>query len=414
MPRLRGVRSGTFSAPPAGIDPALLRRLEFDVYLMRPRIWRVGQAPAGPDGGSWDGSALTRSRNGESLLFDTRIEGRRVRILSIPVRSDGQIVGVAQFAESLEDADIASERLGVVLLVMLPLALLVTSAAGVWLTRRALRPVAKITSAASHIEATNLSGRLEEHGDDEFGQLARVINSVLVRLEGSFSNLERAYTSQQRLIADVSHELKTPLTAIKARLGVARCREQTAERYKEHLAAIERSANTMTSIVEDLLLLARADEGSLNLAGRVLPVESLADEAVALVADALGVNIVEEIQEGILLRGDERAISRVIVNLLDNAARHTPPSGLIKLSASLDSNKVRIQVADTGVGIPPEDLPHVFDRFYRVAASRDRRYGGTGLGLAIVQSIVTAHAGSVSITSRLGMGTTVTVELPAA
>lgn len=395
------------------VAPAEFRRVEFESIIARPRIQRIGKQRAGWDAEPYDPAAIQAAFRGETRLFDARLEGHRARVLSLPLRINGRVTGAAQFAANLENADAGVARLGRVLLVLLPIALVATSATGVWLTRRALRPMAEIADEAGRIEATNLSERLTVTGNDEFGHLADVFNSMLGRLEGSFRDLEEANASQRRFIADASHELKTPLTAIKTRLGVASRREQTAERYAEHLAAIERSANGMSSIVSDLLLLARADEGRLKIGTRLLPLDSLADEAVAVVEDVHGRKIEAQVEDGLLVRGDESGLSRVLVNLLDNAARHTPPDGRIRLDAEGADGHLLIRVSDTGAGIPPENLPHVFDRFYRVSTARDRETGGTGLGLAIVRSIVGAHGGNVSIVSEPGKGTAVTVELPA-
>lgn len=400
--------------PSFGVDPELFRRIEFESLIVHPCIRRVGENLIRNGEEPWDSESLQQALKGKTSLFNTSLDGHRVRILSLPLYVDGKITGAGQFAANLENADAGVARLGRVLLVLLPLALLATSTTGVWLTRRALRPVAEIADEAGRIEATNLNDRLTVPGNDEFGHLASVFNSMLGRLEASFRSMEETNQSQRRFIADASHELKTPLTAIKARLGVALRKEQTPERYVEHLRSVERSANTMAAIVADLLLLARSDEKQPKSGDRLLPVASLADEAVAIVTDAHGHMIETDVEEGLLLRGNESGFARILTNLLDNAARHTPPEGSISLRARRDGSLVQIVVSDTGCGIPPEDLSHVFDRFYRVSTARDRESGGTGLGLAIVRSIVRGHGGDVTIDSVVGVGTTVTVELPAA
>lgn len=400
--------------PDPAIDPSQFRDIEFESLIARPRIQRLGIESRLQEEGPWDSAAMRRSLSGERLLFDSTIDGRRVRLLSLPLREKGRVTGAAQFAASLKSADGAVFRLGRTLLVLLPLALVATSLTGVWLTRRALRPVGDIVSAAERIEATNLSGRLDVRGNDEFGHLASVFNAMLDRLESAFRKLEDSFESQRRFIADASHELKTPLTAIKTRLGVAKRQAHTPERVGENLASLERSANAMSAIVSDLLLLARADDGRLGSSARVLPIDSLADEAAAVVEDASGREITVEAESGLTVKGEESGLSRVLVNLLDNAARHTPPDATIRLEAVRVEDHIRIRIIDTGSGIPEADLPHVFDRFYRVSEARDRESGGMGLGLAIVRSIVTAHGGQVHIESEIGAGTTVTVELPAA
>ena len=355
---------------------------------------------------------MARALKGSREVVDTEIEGRRTRLLSIPLKVDGKVTGAAQFAASLQNADAGVAQLGRVLLILLPITLVVTALTGVWRTRRALRPVAEIAAAASRIESSSLSERLSVEGNDEFAGLSRVFNAMLDRLENSFKNLEGLYEAQRRFVADASHELKTPLTAIRTRLGVARRKEQTVERYSEHLDAIGRSVSVMSSIVSDLLLLARADEGKLAENGRVLPLDSLLEEAASVVSDAYGIEIKRDVTEGLAIKGDEFGLSRAIVNLLDNAARYGESSEPVQISAYEENNVILLKVSDQGKGIPAEDLPHVFDRFYRVTAARDRKSGGTGLGLAIVRSIAIAHGGSARIDSELGKGTTVTLELP--
>ncbi|MDR3688297.1 MAG: ATP-binding protein [Fimbriimonas sp.] len=395
-----------------GVDPAQFRRIEFEYYITRPRFQFSWDRATPADNLPWSAAAAARSLGGSRELLDSRIEGRRVRVLSLPLVQRGKIVGSAQLAASLENADAGAATLGRVLILMLPVALVLTGACGVWLTRRALRPVADFAEAAGRIEATNLSDRMPSAGRDEFAHLGSVFNSMLDRLEGSFRDLEEANAVQRRFVADASHELKTPLTAIRMRLDIAAQKVQTPEKYAEHLASLSRSTDRMSAIVSDLLLLARADDGRLVTAKRTVPLESLAEEAVSIVEDARGRHIEVEIERGLTLIADEAGLSRAITNLLDNACRHTPDHGTVALKARREASRVLIQVVDTGTGIATRDLPHIFDRFYRAGSARERDTGGTGLGLAVVQSIVTAHQGLVSIESEVGHGTTVTIDLP--
>ncbi len=400
------------TAQPVGVDPAQFRKIEFEYYIIRPRLNLVGFTGTPMDGGPWDIAAANRSLKGNRELFDYRIEGRRVRVLSLPLYKDGRLAGSAQLAANLEHADQAVANLGRVLLLLLPLALLLTGVAGVWLTRRALRPVGEFADAAGRIGATNFSGRMPVIGTDEFAHLGSVFNAMLDRLETAFRNLEAANKSQRQFVADASHELKTPLTAMRTRLGIASQKVQTPEKYVDHLNSLTRSTEKMSSIVNDLLLLARADEGMLLGRRRTIPVGSLAEEAASIVEEAYGREIERQVEDNLKVSADADGLSRVLTNLLDNAARHTPEDGLIILKAMNRNQTVVIQVTDTGSGIPHEHLPRVFDRFYRVDASRERETGGTGLGLALVKAIVEAHHGTVSIASDVSRGTTVTIKLP--
>lgn len=399
---------------PLGVDPSQFRRIEFEFYIARPRFHMLDFKKIPPDEGPWDAAADARSLKGSRELFDSQIEGRRVRVLSLPLYKRGRLVGAAQLAASLEHADLAVANLGRVLLLLLPLALILTGFAGVWLTRRALRPVGEFADAAGKIGAESFSARMPAAGADEFAHLGRVFNSMLDRLETAYRNLEEAYETQRQFVADASHELKTPITAMRTRLGIATQKVQTPDKYIEHLESLTRSTNKMSSIVSDLLLLARADEGKLLGSKRAVPLESLMEEAASIVEDAYGHKIEVMAEPGLEVQADPEALSRVLTNLLDNAARHTPKDGSIVLCAARRAKGVLIQVEDNGSGIPREHLPRLFDRFYRVDVSRERETGGTGLGLALVKAIVEAHQGTVKITSEFGRGTTVTIELPSA
>jgi signal transduction histidine kinase len=398
--------------PPLGseVDPEQFSRVAFDEFIEHPRIQRLGEQS--DEDRPWSSDAMARSLGGSREFLDSNIQEHGVRILSFPIRSNGGIVAAAQFAAPLDETRAATAQLGRSMLVMLPVALIATSVVGVWLTRRALHPVAQFAFSAGRIEAHNLSERLPETGKDEFAELAHVFNLMLDRVERSFRQLEDAYHSQRRFIADASHELKTPLATIKTRLGVALRKEQTPSRYVEHLQSIQGATNSMTAIIGDLLLLARSDEGNPTGSVSVIPLASLADEAASLISDVYARSIEMDIEEGLTVEGHEGSVSRLLVNLLDNAARYTPPTGVVEIAGYRENGAVVTRVRDTGVGISPEDVPHVFERFYRVAAARDRESGGTGLGLAIVLSIVKAHRGEVELESTPGKGTTVTVTLP--
>lgn len=400
--------------PDPAIDPRQFADIEFESFIARPKVHRIGETMNAEDATPWDERAMKRSLAGERLLLDSVVSGRRVRLLSMPLTSNGQVTGAAQFAASLQNADAAVAMLAKTLSVLLPLSVLVMFLVGATLTRRALRPVGQIAEAADRIEASNLSGRLDIHGNDEFAHLAKVFNAMLDRLEAAFHRLEESVESQRRFVADASHELKTPLTAIKMRLGVAKRQITSVEKHPDNLASIERSANAMSAIVTDLLQLARSDEAVHQNEIERLEIDSAVEEAVAVVQDATGRNVSINVDEGIAVMGVQSSLCRAMINLLENAVRHTSQDKSVRLEASKVGESIFIRIVDEGCGIPSEDLPYVFDRFYRVSQARDRDSGGLGLGLAIVQSIIHAHGGSVSIESKAGSGTIVTIVLPAA
>jgi heavy metal sensor kinase len=361
----------------------------------------------------FDERAMTLTLSGKRLYADATFMGHHLRVLSIPLKDGPRVVGGAQFASNLDDMDAAMARLRNVLLAMLPLSLAATWVLGIWLTRRSLRPVRAITETAERIEAASLSDRLPVHGNDEFAILSARFNSMLARIEASFRSLEDAYETQRRFVADASHELKTPLTTVKGRVGVASRGPQTVERYAEHMAAIGRAADSMSTIIQDLLLLASSDENRLTLHISSQNLRQIVQSAVA--ATPLGRRRPTriEVPEDMTADVDPDLFARALGNLLSNAGRYTPGNKDVFVRAASTGAGVRIEVADEGEGISPEHLSRVFDRFYRVDPSRERGSGGTGLGLPIVRSIVEAHGGTVSIDSIAGKGTTVTILLPA-
>jgi signal transduction histidine kinase len=238
---------------------------------------------------------------------------------------------------------------------------------------------------------------------------------MIARLEGAFQNIEEAYEQQRRFVADASHELRTPLTTIKANTSLALAGRHSEADYREALQAADTAADTMNRIVQDLLLLARSDGGQLTLERLPIPLEEPLCRAVDLVSgpDAAPVFLdLPAARLGVL--GESHYLTRLFVNLLENAVRHTPPDGQIVVSARAAGGTVTVRVRDDGEGIPPEHLPHVCERFYRVDDARTRARGGTGLGLAICRSIVDALDGDLAVASEVGRGTTVTVTLPAA
>jgi signal transduction histidine kinase len=250
-------------------------------------------------------------------------------------------------------------------------------------------------------------------GRDEFSELAATFNEMLGRLEQAFTHQARTLEQQRRFTADASHELRTPLTIIKANTSLALEEERSNAEYRRALAAADRAADTTTRIVQDLLLLARGDAGQLRLDrhptrfGEVL--ERAAESFRVPASPPISVQLSDP---SLMAPADPHHLLRLFNNLLENAVRHTPRTGRITISAFAEKDSVIVRVRDTGEGILPEHLPHVCERFYRVDTARTRRQGGTGLGLSICQSIVAAHGGSLTIDSKVGQGTTVTIRLP--
>ena len=308
------------------------------------------------------------------------------------------------------------------MLYLLPVALLFSAAAGYLLAGRALYPAEQVRRnverlMTGQIDARNLDQKVGQNVDaDEIGRLARTFDSLLERVQETMSR-ERQFSM------DASHELRSPLTALKGELSVALSRERSADEYRDILGQLEGSVDEMSLLVEDLLTIARASPNEPQ-AGSVERMERMERVDVALllrqvcerlqvVADDKTINLKCSTEIApIYVKGSRLKLQRVFTNLLDNALRYTPSGGNIRLQARAERQVAVIEFVDTGIGIPAEHLGRVFDRFYRTDAARVRESGGSGLGLAIVKAVIEAHRGSVRVTSRVNAGSTFTVYLP--
>lgn len=356
----------------------------------------------------YDEASFRRAaETGEIVRVTTTLEGDPVRILSLPVRHDGRVDGVVQIVRILSDYQDALRASSRTLLMLTPFALLLSGFVGAFLTGRALHPVRTLRHAADQIQEESLSQRLPVIGGDEFAGLAETFNAMLDRLE-------RAFRQQARFTADASHELRTPLTVLRGNISLALARSRTAEEYRETLERVHQATERMSGLVEDLLLLARADASQLLTDVEEVPLSEILTAAAEAIHDrAIAVELPSD-EANLCVNGNHRLLVTLFTNLLTNAHRHTPPEGTVGIRAVRRRDSVAITVHDTGEGIPPEHLPHILDRFYRVDDSRSSKSGGAGLGLAICQSIARAHGGTLEIQSTPGKGTAATVTIPLA
>ena len=344
--------------------------------------------------------ALREALAARKPLFTTRGDKR---LYSVPLERHGSWA-TFQEAESLEPVRREVRELTGELLTLLPFGLLAAAAGGMFLTSRALRPVEDLRRAAESIEATDLSQRLAVSGKDEFARLTTTFNAMLGRLEEAFER-------QRRFVGDASHELKTPLTIVRGAAELGRTDPDASEKSKKLFGRVEGAAERMSRLVQNLLLLARSDSGALEPRIESLNARELLD-AVAAEAKLLrpdSAPILVEATDGATISGDRDLLFQLLLNLADNALRHTPAEGGTVTLATIPGG---FSVTDTGIGIAPEHLPHLTERFYRIDSSRARKDGGTGLGLAICDSLARAHGGSLEIQSEEGQGTTVRVMLP--
>jgi two-component system OmpR family sensor kinase len=304
-------------------------------------------------------------------------------------------------------ADLALVRR--VLYIGLPLLLALAALGGYWLTTRSLAPLKWMAEQAREITGSSLHKRLDI-GDaaEELAVLSASFNELLARLDQSFE-------SMRRFVADASHELRTPISVIRGEADVALSHERGSAEYREALAIVLDESRRLSRLVDDLLNLARADAGNVRLQVQEFYLNDLLAECCRSVQSLAGGRRIElecRAGEDAPFRGDEELLRRLVLNLLDNAIRYTPPGG--KVTASLDAAgpEARLRVSDTGSGIAPEAAPLVFERFFRAEKSRSRQEGGFGLGLSIVKWIAEAHHGTVELESRPGDGAAFTVRLP--
>lgn len=430
--------------PPEGRPPERLRPFSPDFDRPGSRGWRPGpdrRESSGPGGPPWgerlvtaiaetgagitaegmyyrvwspDGTLLHESGNaplealpsgvreaGASPAIRTR--GGHRELLTGNRRGFAVLTGCPLAAE-LAEVRLLAWRLGLAGFGVLLLGL----ACGWWMATRAIQPITAISATARQIAAGNLDKRISvTETDNEFGQLAQVLNET-------FGRLQAAFARQAQFTADASHELRTPVSVVLSQTQMTLAKDRTADEYRACLAACQRAATRMRRLVESLLILARIDSGA---SGSVLDrsdLRQVAAECVDLlqpIAATQGVKLEADLHPA-ACRGDAGQLGQIVTNLVSNAIHYNRPGGTARVRVWEEKGSVRLVVSDTGLGIAPEDLPHIFQRFYRADKSRARAEGRTGLGLAITRALVEAHGGSITVQSEPGAGSTFTVQFP--
>lgn len=343
------------------------------------------------------------------LYQDVNRVGGRLRVLTVPLVAGNRQEGILQMGTRMDVVNATQQTLLEVLLIGTSVAIVAAGLAAWLSSRQAMHPLDNVTEAALQItSADDLSRRIPYKGSpkDEVGQLVAAFNQTLSRLENLFS-------TQRRFLADVGHELRTPLTVIKGNVGLMR---KIKEFDEESLVTIEDEVDRLTRMVGDLLLLAQAESGKIPLAHEVVELDTLLLEVLnqmqVLAHDRVKLNLGDIDQ--VLVCGDRDRLKQVIVNLVGNAINYTPKGGEIVVGLGKVGERAQLTVTDDGPGIAPEDLPHIFERFYRSEKSRTRQKDGKGfgLGLSIAYWIVRNHGGRIEVNSTLGKGTTFCVWLP--
>jgi heavy metal sensor kinase len=312
----------------------------------------------------------------------------------------------------LEDVDHELAELGTVLATAVPIVLLLSGGLGYVLARKALAPVERLRRSTEEITADRLDRRLPViNSRDELGRLTETFNAMIGRLERSFTEI-------RRFTADASYELRTPLTAIRTEAEVALAKPLTLVEHQQLLGSILEECGRLTWLTDQLLALAREDAHAARQANEPVSLKALVGdvaETMRPLADAKGVRLSSSVEadQAAWVNGDAARLREVFFNILDNAIKFTAEGGEIEVRIAHNGPEAVVTVRDTGIGVPAEHLPHVFDRFYRVDRARSRAEGGTGLGLSIAQSIAAAHGGRIELASTPGHGTACTVTLPA-
>jgi heavy metal sensor kinase len=365
-------------------------------------------------------SAAARGSVATSLEAHTetilRADGESVRLATVPITNfrDGRqlLTGFAQCAVLVRDREARLRELRQRFLLGVP----ATTFAG-WLIAFLLlnRWLHTVDAASESAHRIGTQGRLRERlfvppQDDELARLARTFNELLDRLEV-------AHSTQQRFLADASHELRTPLTVLRGEIEVALRRERSGDDYREVLQSAREEIERLSRLTENLLALARADAGEGIAAREQVDLSALAHEVarkLAPLSGLTGVTLAVEATQPVTVTGDSVALERVLTNLVENALRYSPRGENVTVAVARETEAVVLRVRDTGPGIAPEHLPHLFERFYRVDKARSREHGGAGLGLSIVKALIEAHGGTVSVASEVGQGTEFCVRLAAA
>ncbi len=372
----------------------------FTFYLLSPegKIWNA----------LGDDRVPVLYQNGFGTLESgKRNEEREWRAMTRPILSpEGEMLGWIQIAQpQSQTEDIVSNIAG-----HLPLILLMAGGAGFFLVSYALRPIRNITTTAESITTHDLTQRIDYDGaNDEVGRLAQTFDNMLDRLEAGFER-------ERRFASDAAHELRTPLTALKGRIGVTVSQPRQTEDYIETLRDMEEQVDRLIRLSNDLLFMTRFDSTR-----HEIPLDEIAlADFLSIVMDQVrhlaaekNVMLQEHVQSDLKMQGNMDLLIRLFLNVLDNAIKYTPPDGRISVHAENGAGQLTVSICDTGPGIAPEHLPHLFERFYRVESDRARQdNGGTGLGLAIAREIARAHGGDLLVESEVGKGTTFIFAIP--
>lgn len=340
---------------------------------------------------------------GGSTGFETiRFRGEDYRVVYFPI-SKSRIVSLAKSLEETEEIIAEMNRSFIIILIIFAAATIIIS----WfISKKAVLPLKEMISFGEELK----SGRIKEIGIRTRGEeIERIVNIF----KGIVENIKNLSETQKRFTQDVSHEIRSPLTSLRGNIEVALRKKRSTDEYEDVLRNNLFDVIRLIRITDDLLFLARADNNIIEIRKNWFDVNHLL-KAIIERLDHHVVKIIEDYKEGIEYYGDINLLEQAISNIIQNSIKYTPEGGTIKISTWDDNSSIYIGISDSGIGIPEKDIPHIFERFYRVDKERSRKMGGTGLGLSIAKWIIDNHGGNITVKSTPGVGTTFTITLPKA
>ncbi len=353
-------------------------------------------------------NTLERAFKGE-IVYETIGDKRpRLRMITLPIMENKKVTSIVQVGTSLEDFEETMTKLLIVLVIGIPTSLSATVMVGYFMAKKALKPVDQIRKAAVKISSTNLDERIDIGSRrDEITRLAQTFNAMISRLKDAFLRINQ-------FSLDVSHELKTPLTILKGETEVALRKDRDKEDYKKLLLSSLEEVDRMTKIIDDLLLLSKADPKDVKLnvtdvALRDLIIDVCVD--MRIFAEKKEIDLAFNELDDTRIKGDELKLRRMLLNIVENGIKYTQKGGKVEVSSFAKDGYIQVNVKDNGVGISEDDIKYVFDRFYQADRSR-RREGGSGLGLSISRWIAEAHKGSIQVQSQPSDGSLFSIKLP--
>ena len=335
------------------------------------------------------------------------INNTRWIVADTAIKIEDEIVGWVRVSRSLEFTMAVLKNLRIILFVSIPFYILLASFGGFFLASRALRPIDRITKIAKEISKGDLSRRIKmKNTGDEVGRLADTFDEMLDKLESSI-NKERQFAS------DASHELRTPIAVINAQVEQALSSKRRINEYREALRTVGNEGRKMNHIISQLIMIYMSEEGRYKFNFETIELNEIISDIVEefkTIADTKKISIDFKPENKIMIKADQTLITRLFINLIENAIKYTHENGRISINSGKDDRNANVIIEDTGIGISEKDIPYIFDRFYQAESSRSGN--GTGLGLSIVKWIVNIHKGFIDVKSNVNKGTTFIIKLP--